>query len=90
MTWSITVMSGCPVTTGTISASHAAASASVPVRNRESPSRAAIHPCSSADAPSLPRSSRSGMCAITWVSAPARSGTILARSSSSQASCSAS
>ena len=32
MTWSITVMSGCPVTTGTIIASHAAASASLPVR----------------------------------------------------------
>ena len=32
MIWSMTVMSGCPVTTGTISASQAAASASLPVR----------------------------------------------------------
>ena len=32
MIWSMTVMSGCPVTTGTISASHAAASASLPAR----------------------------------------------------------
>ncbi len=95
MILSITVMSAWPVTTGTVSASQAATSASLPVRwavpgSPSSPSRALSQASSRSAAPGICRSCEIGICAITCVSAPARSGTIRARSSRWQASASAS
>ena len=82
MILSITLMSAWPVTTGTVSASQAATSASVPARYTRSPgspSLALIQASSRSAAPGMWRSCEIGMCTIAWVSAPARSGTIRAR-----------
>ena len=90
MILSTTRMSACPVTTGPATASQAAASASFPVRYPGSPAVPRSHTSSASGAPGRCRSSGNGMCTATWVSAPARSGTIFARISSSQPACSAS
>ena len=91
MILSTTRMSACPVTTGTFgNASQAAASASFPVRYPGSPAAPRSHTSSASGAPGRCRSSGNGICTATWVSAPARSGTIFAPISSSQPACSAS
>jgi hypothetical protein len=86
----MTGQSGAAVTRGTMSASHAATSASLPSSQPRSPAFARSQASSRTVAPSIWQSWENGMWTSTLVSAPTLPGTIFAPMSSSQASCSAS
>ena len=95
MSWSRTVRSRCPDTTGVSAASHAAASASGPVRYTDpgicaAAARAVLQPASSPEAPGWPRSSARSTCTVSWAGWLSGPGSIPESISRWQASSSAS